>query len=154
MSCCSPFIYCVDIRSASGVDTSADTAPRTRMIFNLQKRRPEGFVWAVTDPYANLVHVGLLRRKIPKSGETRARNKNLQAKMLKEGPASLSPSDRVYLLRDAESMAALHHDVWQMNNANFVIRRAPAEAVQKSDIKNQTIRAADRSSAATHWQTI
>jgi hypothetical protein len=105
------------------------------MIFNLQKRRPEGFVRAVTDPYANLVHVGLLRRKIPKSGETRARNKNLQAKMLKEGPASLSPSDRVYLLRDAESMAALHHGVWQMNNANFVIRRAPAEAVQKSDIK-------------------
>ncbi len=69
-----------------------------------EKWRPEGFARAVTDPYANLVHVGLLRRKIPKSGETRARTKNLQEKMLKEGPASLSPSDRVYLLRDAESM--------------------------------------------------
>jgi len=124
------------------------------MIFNLQKWRPEGFVRAVTDPYANLVHVGLLRRKISKSGETRARNKNLQEKMLKEGPASLSPSDRVYLLRDPESMAALHHGVRQMNNANFVIQRAPAEAVQKSDIENPTIRAADRSSAAAHWQTI
>jgi hypothetical protein len=105
---------------------------------------------AVTDPCANLVHVGL-RRKISKSGETRARNKNLQEKMLKEGPASLSPSDRVYLLRDAES-TALHHGVRQMNNANFVIQRAPAEALQKSDIENPTIRAADRSSAAVHWQ--
>jgi hypothetical protein len=79
----------------------------------------------------------------------------LQEKMLEEGPASLSPSDRVYLLRDAESMAAPHHGVWQMNNANFIIQRAPTEAVQKSDIENQTIRAADRSSAATPpWQTI
>jgi membrane glycosyltransferase len=101
------------------------------MIFNLQKRRPEGFVRAVTDPYANLVHVGLLRRKIPKSGETRARNKNLQAKMLKEGPASLSPSDRVYLLRNAESMAAHHHGVWQMNNANFVIQRGARRSRSK-----------------------
>jgi hypothetical protein len=53
-----------------------------------------------------------------------------------------------------ESITALHHGVRQMNNANFVIQRAPAEAVQKSDIENQTIRAADRSSAAAHWQTI
>jgi len=56
-------LFNVSIFEVIRFDTSPDTAPRTRMIFNLQKRRQEGFVRAVTDPYANLVHVGLLRGK-------------------------------------------------------------------------------------------
>jgi membrane glycosyltransferase len=120
-----------------------------------EKWRPEGFVRAATDPYANLVHVGLLRGKIPKSGEARSRNRNLLEKMLKEGPTSLTPGERAHLLRDAESMAALHHGVWHMSHSDSASEPAVIQADQASAIKDQAMPAVDRSpDAEAHWQSI
>ena len=48
----------------------------------LEKRREnqqmDSFVQAMVDPYANAVHVGLLRGKRPKASETIERNRNLR----------------------------------------------------------------------------
>ena len=120
-----------------------------------ERWRPEGFLRAATDPYANLVHVGLLRGKTPKSSEARTRNKNLREKMLKEGPASLSPSERAYLLRDAESMAALHHGVWHMSHSDSTSEPGVTQAHQASAIRDLAMPAVDRSpDAQSHWQSI
>ena len=112
---------------------------------------------AAFDPYANAVHVKLLRGKRPKSPDARARNRSLREKMLKDGPASLTRSDRVYLLRDAESMRALYYDVWQMNDANFAIQQRLVKAGQTNGVnKDLTFRLTDRSSTSNreaHWQT-
>jgi membrane glycosyltransferase len=119
-----------------------------------QKWRPKGFVRAATDRYANLVHVGLLRGKIPKSEEARARNKNSLEKILNEGPASLTSAERAYLLRDAESMAALHHCVWHVSHSDSASEPAITQADQASAIKDH-MPAVDRSpDAEAHWQSI
>ena len=120
-----------------------------------EKWRPKGFVRAATDPYANLVHVGLLHGKIPKSEDARARNKNFLEKILKEGPASLTPAEGAHLLRDAESMAALHHGVWHMSHSDSASEPAVSQADQASTIKDQATPAVDRSpDAEAHWQSI
>jgi membrane glycosyltransferase len=120
-----------------------------------EKWRLEGFVRAATDPYANLIHIGFLRGKIPKSGAARARNKNLQEKMLKEGPASLTPSERAYLLRDAESMAALYRRVWHMSHSDSDNELAVSRAHQASAMNHHTVPEVDRSpNAETNCQSI
>jgi len=124
-------------------DLHAGLARRRR-----QKWEPQGFVRAVIDPYANAVHVGLLRGKIPRSPEARARNKNLLEKMLKEGPASLSAAERADLLRDAESFAALHRGEWQMISFNFARQRGLAEEGQAAAMKDRDVFAAVRLSCA------
>jgi membrane glycosyltransferase len=90
---------------------------------SLGKRREnqqmDGFVQAVIDPYANAVHVGLLRGKRPKASETIERNRNLREFALRDGPATLSSSNRTHLLRDSESMMLLHRQVWRVRDPNF-----------------------------------
>jgi membrane glycosyltransferase len=79
--------------------------------------RPElksdyGLMQAVLDPYVNAVHVSLLRAKEDTAPANRERFQTLRATLLAEGPAALSPRDRVALLMDADSMHALHQDLW------------------------------------------
>jgi membrane glycosyltransferase len=79
--------------------------------------RPElalhyGFLQAVLDPYVNAVHVSLLRTKDDPAPANEARFAILREKLLREGPASLAPQDRLALLMDVDSMNALHNDVW------------------------------------------
>jgi membrane glycosyltransferase len=131
-----------------------------------QKWEPEGFVRAAIDPDANAVHVGLLRGKAPRSPQARARNKSLQEKALQEGLASLTRSERAYLLQDAKSMAALHRHVCQIHDSNFAIqwglteshRRFPslaADARQESEMRDQTNGGANRSAdSEAHRQTV
>jgi membrane glycosyltransferase len=78
-----------------------------------------GLLQAVLDPYVNAVHVSLLRAKDdppPASGERFAA---LRAALLREGPAALAPRDRVALLLDADSMHALHHELWSAPAADL-----------------------------------
>jgi membrane glycosyltransferase len=121
-----------------------------------QQWQPKGFVRAAIDPYANAVHVGLLRGKSPKSPDARARNKTLREKMLKDGPASLTQSDRVCLLRDGESMRALHHGVWQTNDLSSAIRHGLARADETNGMhKDLSFRLTHSSSdGEAHWQTL
>jgi membrane glycosyltransferase len=75
-----------------------------------------GFIRAAIDPCANAVHCAFLRGKSPKSPRARERNRRLRQRAIAAGPGSLSRSERAHLLRDAESMAALHMDVRQIRN--------------------------------------
>lgn len=90
---------------------------------SLGKRREnqqmDSFVQAVVDPFANAVHVGLLRGKKPKASETIERNRNLRESALRDGPETLSSSNRTHLLRDSESMMLLHRQVWRIRDPNF-----------------------------------
>jgi membrane glycosyltransferase len=90
---------------------------------SLNKRREnqqmDGFVQVVVDPYANAVHVGLLRGKKPNANEAIERNRNLREFALREGPATLSSPNRTHLLRDSESMALLHRQVWRVRDPNL-----------------------------------
>jgi membrane glycosyltransferase len=65
------------------------------------------------------VHVGLLRGKKPKASEAIERNRNLREFALRDGPATLSSSNRRHLLRDSESMALLHRQVWGVRDPNL-----------------------------------
>ena len=70
--------------------------------------RRSGFVCAALDRAALAVHGGLLRGKTPKSLPALEYNRELRQKALSLGPKSLSASERARLLKDVESMAALH----------------------------------------------
>lgn len=71
-----------------------------------------GLLQAVLDPYVNAVHVSLLRAKdeLPRASEERF--VGLRATLLRDGPAALSPADRLALLMDVDSMNALHDALW------------------------------------------
>jgi len=83
------------------------------------RRAHDGFLRAVNDPFANAVHIALLRGKSPRSLKARARNSDLRRKAMAQGPGSLSQSDKAQLLRDAESMAALHFKVRQIRDSSL-----------------------------------
>jgi membrane glycosyltransferase len=103
-----------------------------------QERKLQGFVRAAIDPETNAVHAGLLRRKELKSPQARARNKSLREKALQEGLASLTPAERAYLLKDAESLATLHRGVWQTQDCDVVAGRRTGKPA------DQVIYSADR----------
>jgi membrane glycosyltransferase len=71
---------------------------------------PDGFAQAVVDPLTHALHVTLLRQRRqplekPASNETCER-------LLKEGPAVISPQTRYAILWDPEALRWLHHEVW------------------------------------------
>jgi len=78
-----------------------------------------GFVRAVSEPRANALHIRMLRGKGPASAKTGERNSSLRRRAAAEGPESLSPSDRACLLRDGQSMAALHLKVRQIRDPDL-----------------------------------
>lgn len=71
-----------------------------------------GLLQAVLDPYVNAVHVSLLRAKDERPPATEERFEGLRATLLRDGPAALSPRDRMALLTDVQSMNLLHDIVW------------------------------------------
>jgi membrane glycosyltransferase len=73
-----------------------------------QRGRREPFVFGANDPHALGIHVALMRVGNRRPPRARARNRSLLEKALQQGPASLTGTERGRLLRDAESLAALH----------------------------------------------
>jgi membrane glycosyltransferase len=74
-----------------------------------------GLMQAVLDPYVNAVHLALLReRDQTQTPSNEERFTLLRERLLREGPAALAARDKVSLLLDAESMAALHRDLWSL----------------------------------------
>ncbi|HEX2228092.1 MAG TPA: glucans biosynthesis glucosyltransferase MdoH, partial [Candidatus Binatia bacterium] len=69
------------------------------------------FVEVTVDPDANAVHLGVMRRKAAKSAKIIERNRVLRELALEAGPAALSDSDKAFILRDADSVVALHRQV-------------------------------------------
>ena len=69
---------------------------------------------AVVDPYANALHA-LLGKRRPAADVTRvARLARLRRRALARGPRDLSPVELRHLLSDADSLVALHREVWRL----------------------------------------
>lgn len=75
-----------------------------------------GLLQVVLDPYVNAVHLSLLRAKEPKA-ETEVRLGELRRRLLAEGPGALDRREQSALLFDAESVAALHRELWSSPSA-------------------------------------
>jgi len=78
-----------------------------------------GLLQAVLDPYVNAVHVSLLRAKDEPAPGSEERFIALRRVLLREGPRALMPRDRTALLMDADSMHALHHELWACPSAQL-----------------------------------
>ncbi len=74
-------------------------------------RADYGLLQAVLDPYVNALHVALLRQRHP-SQEARKWFVRLRERLLHEGPAKLTPREKMALLLDAQSMIWLHRELW------------------------------------------
>jgi membrane glycosyltransferase len=74
-------------------------------------RADYGLLQAVLDPYVNAMHVALLRQRRP-TEESREWFGQLRERLLREGPARLAPKEKLALLLDADSMIALHRELW------------------------------------------
>ena len=74
-------------------------------------RADYGLLQAVLDPYVNALHVALLRQR-RSSEEAREWFAQLRERVLRDGPAKLTVKEKMALLLDAESMIALHRDLW------------------------------------------
>jgi membrane glycosyltransferase len=73
--------------------------------------KPSGFMRLLTDRSANALHVALLRGKAPISTDGRMRNRALRAKLVADGSESLTRKETMWLVRDAESMTLLYHEL-------------------------------------------
>jgi membrane glycosyltransferase len=71
----------------------------------------QGLLQVILDPYANAVHLSLLRDKEPPS-VGRPNLNALRQRLLAEGPTALSAREKMSLLQDRASVAALHRDLW------------------------------------------
>ncbi|MDR1010797.1 MAG: glucans biosynthesis glucosyltransferase MdoH [Opitutaceae bacterium] len=76
-------------------------------------RADYGLLQAVLDPYVNAVHVSLLRQKETGSEEAREHFARLRNRLLRDGPETLTPKEKMGLLYDAESMIWLHRELWR-----------------------------------------
>jgi membrane glycosyltransferase len=74
-----------------------------------------GLMQAVLDPYVNAVHLALLReRDQAPDAAAETRFAPLRERLLREGPGALPAREKLALLLDADSMAALHRDLWSL----------------------------------------
>jgi len=71
-----------------------------------------GLLQAVLDPFVNAAHVSLLHAKDELPVACEERFMGLRETLLRKGPEALSAQDRLALLKDADSMALLHHELW------------------------------------------
>ena len=81
-----------------------------------------GWVDAVVDPLANAIACAAARERRGPGAETQRRQ--LVETALKDGPAALSPSQRLALLDDWQVLSALHFEVWSSPNAHADWRAA------------------------------
>jgi membrane glycosyltransferase len=87
-----------------------------------------GFLYTVVDSWANRLHVKLLRGRTPKPSRHKERNRNLCELARKKGLAVLSSSERAHLLKDAESMSALHDEICRDREAHVASHRRRVSA--------------------------
>lgn len=77
----------------------------------------------IVDPYANAIHVSLLRekglnpvyaRELQEAGVGSPEILTLRSTLLARGPAALAPSEKLRIMSDGDSMAWLHSRVWTL----------------------------------------
>jgi membrane glycosyltransferase len=74
-------------------------------------RADYGLLQAVLDPYVNALHVAMLRQR-KQTEEAREWFLQLRERLLRDGPERFTPKEKMALLMDAESMIALHRELW------------------------------------------
>jgi len=72
-----------------------------------------GLLQAVLDPYCNAVHTSLLRQRDAVNVRTHHYLGTLGERLLRDGPAALTPEEKYALLWDSDSMGALHRKLWR-----------------------------------------
>lgn len=82
-----------------------------------------GFIHAVADPWANRLHVQLLRGRAAKSARSHEFNKTLRDLAMRKGLDALSSSQKASLLRDAEGLRILHTDIYRRGADRFANHR-------------------------------
>ena len=73
-----------------------------------------GAAQVVIDPYINAAHVSLLHAKRKLSYPLTAYFQKLSGRLMTQGPAALNRRELLALLRNADSMAAIHDRLWKM----------------------------------------
>jgi membrane glycosyltransferase len=72
-----------------------------------------GLLQALLAPYANAVHISLLRRSSVRATHKEEYLDTLASRLLAEGPESLSRRETLALLWNADTLAALHRRIWR-----------------------------------------
>ena len=90
------------------LDLSAKPLPLARRF-----EADAGLLLAVLDPYLNALHVSLLRQRTQVSLRTRQYLASLSGRLLLEGLFDLTVPEKRALLWDADSMRALHQQLWR-----------------------------------------
>jgi membrane glycosyltransferase len=70
----------------------------------------DGLARAVVDPLPHALHVALLRQR--RQPLEKSASKDTCERLLKEGPAVISPQTRYAILWDPDALRWLHHEVW------------------------------------------
>jgi membrane glycosyltransferase len=73
-----------------------------------------GVAQVVLDPYISAAHVSLLRVKRKLSYPSTAYFHTLSERLLTQGPAALNRRELLALLRNADSMAEVHDQLWML----------------------------------------
>ena len=68
----------------------------------------------MVDPYANALHALVGKRRPTASVARVARLARLRRRALARGPRDLTPAELRHLLSDADSLVALHREVWRL----------------------------------------
>ncbi len=99
------------------VELEARIAAARRREEELVPSERDGFVRAVVDPYANALHLWLLRGPRARKRSIEEKRLVLVERALAEGPATLSQRDRRMLLLDFQRLEELHRRVWELPSA-------------------------------------
>jgi membrane glycosyltransferase len=118
----------------------------------LEKRREKAiasdiFSHVIVNRSAHVIHMAMLRDRAPRTDKTKMRNRELVGSVLKDGPGTLSASDRAALLKDAESLSVLHQELYRRAAPDVVSQVAAAQEFT-SQLKKQTSAPAAQSASA------
>ena len=81
-------------------------------------RADYGLMQAVLDPYVNAQHVALLRQR-RSTEEAREWFLQLRQRLLRDGPDRFTWREKTALLMDADSMIALHRELWSARSEDL-----------------------------------
>jgi membrane glycosyltransferase len=99
-----------------GLDTSLSVFARPAA---LPSQGRHGTLMAVMAPYANAIHVILLRRRKPRARRTQERLDGIRDQFLRDGPRTLSRRDLLALLWDPGSLGAAHRQIWTSDESQI-----------------------------------
>lgn len=110
-------LWCTPEETAPSAELrELETGVRTSARLVSARLTGTGFLHAVLDPLANALHCALQRERPRQPAATYRRLQMLEGKVLREGPAALTPAEKNFLLSDLGAMTRLHRAVWTSPN--------------------------------------